>query len=87
MSIPPEPKGVVIVVRKPGKPTIPTPAEVDAALVAQEGESVPIYLPYGECLTGTMSMPRRLLFDGDRIVGVVVGLDRAAQPDEGVRGE
>lgn len=87
MSIPAKPKGVTVVVREPGKPTLPTPAEVDAALVAQEGESVPIYLPYGECLTGTMGMPRRLLFDGDKIVGVVVGLDPVEDRDEGLAEE
>ena len=87
MSIPPEPKGVTVVVRDPREPTLPSDDEVEAALVRQQGESVPIYLPYGECLTGTMRMPRRLLFDGDRIVGVVVGLDRVDDPDEGVAGE
>ena len=81
MTIPPEPKGVTVVVRQPGEPALPSDDEVDAALIRQQGESMPIYLPYGECLTGTMGMRRRLLFDGDRIVGVVVGLDRTSNDE------
>ena len=35
---------------------------------------MPVYLPWGECMTGmsfASATERRLLFDGDRIVGVV----------------
>lgn len=65
----------VALVTSPRPPDLPSDAEQLAALDRQQGEQVPIYLPYGECLTGLerIGAPRRLLFDGDRIIGVLVG--------------
>jgi hypothetical protein len=66
---------VTVVVRDARQPTLPTDAEVDAAREAHRGERLPLFLRYGDCLTGLSLSPftkRRLLFDGQRVIGVLV---------------